>query len=166
MVKRQQTEDDMLQDGQVGRLRMTMRDSADWQDAAARFFDREVRVTDSNGDTIGLHQPGFRVFHQDAEFADRARQAKATAYRDYDDSVTNAWRTPTGAGSVDPRGQEVGDLCTINGAPGHMRMINGVLTCVADPSQSARRSDGMIRDERAAAYADYDTWIASQWRMR
>jgi hypothetical protein len=46
-------------------------------------------------------------------------------------------------------GQREGDLCTINGFPGHLhRDANGRLTCVPDV-----RRDGM-QDERQAAYAE------------
>jgi hypothetical protein len=54
------------------------------------------------------------------------------------------------------RGQQPGDVCTINGAPGH---LNNKLECVPD-NQDALPT----RDTREAAYTAYDAEMSERWR--
>jgi hypothetical protein len=52
------------------------------------------------------------------------------------------------------------ELCqiTIDGFPGHLRIINGNSTCVADACGDA------VHDERASAYREYERQIQNAWR--
>jgi hypothetical protein len=87
-----------------------------------------------------------------------ARDEVDAAYADYQKNLTDAWRNPpTGAGSRDSIGQCEGDLCTINGAPGH---LNADLVCV--PDHPATRADhAAIMDHE---YDRYDQELRDQWR--
>jgi hypothetical protein len=58
--------------------------------------------------------------------------AAAQVYQDEKRKLQDAWRQPI----ADIRGQQPGDKCTINGAPGH---LNERLECVPDQ----RRQDSM-----------------------
>lgn len=66
-------------------------------------------------------------------------------YSAYDSDLQNAWRgtdqnPPTGAGSHGPIGQRAGDVCMTNAKEtGHLRLVNGVLTCVADRQSDAAK---------------------------
>jgi hypothetical protein len=56
----------------------------------------------------------------------------------------------TGFGSGAFGGQREGDVCTIDGWPGHLKQVNGPLTCVADRQQDSaafpRRPGVMVTD--------------------
>jgi hypothetical protein len=123
-----------------------------------RFMDSagRSRVTDA-----ALHRPGFRVTNDAA-----MRDVKQKAYTEYERRLVNAWRDaanpPTGAGSHGPIGAREGDLCTIDGAPGHLHRIGGRLICIPD---KARRRDAMpVQDERQQAYDEYDAQLVDAWR--
>jgi hypothetical protein len=86
-ITRRDAHDDrgILRDGVVARTRMTARDSA------SRFH-----ITDGNGDGgVALCRPGFRQLRSDDQLGDQlTRDSKREAYRDYQDRMSNAWRTP------------------------------------------------------------------------
>lgn len=152
--------DAILRDGQSVRVSLFMRDGAinpdltptqrgkalahqQTQDAVARRF--------GLSDALQLHRPGFR-YNTDSAALERTRQAYALV----DAEAANAWRKdPTGTF----RGQQAGDLCTINGAPGHLRKVNGKFECVPD-----RIQDAATFDAKAQAYADYDREMSNAWR--
>lgn len=80
----------MLEDGQVGRVRMTMRDSSTVHDA--------VFAGDSSEN--GLHRPGFRVSHNDSVAARVAASKKQVAHAQYKAELRDAWRDDTGINGV------------------------------------------------------------------
>jgi hypothetical protein len=148
-----------LRDGQVGRLPMMMRDSSDtwrqdmhdnferepaarrqrWMDTAEKFFDRGVRVTDSGGDTVGLHRPGYRI---NPVTADSAR--RQLLYDQYDREISAAHKNPsTGSGERSFRGVQV-------------RADSGVGT--ADYAA--------LRDDLRSALRQYDLEISRAWETR
>jgi hypothetical protein len=63
--------------------------------------------------------------------------------------MRDAAMAKSGTGSV--RGEVAGDLCTINGSEGRLRMVNGALQCVPLKSQDARPqfTDGRTTDPTA-----------------
>jgi hypothetical protein len=148
-------DDDILRDGETLRVRMTMMDSA--------LSDR-LRVTDAAGSAVGLNRPGFRLLRGgnagDQLARDRLAEMRSEAYRLADEANVNAWKNPPiGVGSRGPIGQREGDLCMINGFPGHLRPdANGRLTCVADGHRDA------MQDERQAAYEEYQRTLENSWR--
>jgi hypothetical protein len=169
--------------------RAIMRDAARRQMAQPRtdaraFFDAyrdRLLVVDSRApdDPFAMSRPGFRTL--DCDFAG---SAKRDAYADYERRICDAWKnepTPTGVGERGVIGQREGDLCTINGRSGHLRMMNGELRCVADQSdmQTVEEWDertcpdaNLTVDEIAAAhrqrmdriYADHAHWLSEQWK--
>lgn len=174
MARRQTEDGDMLRDGERRRVPMLMRDHATVTtgivagDGTGGYADRTAP---------SLHRPGYRLFDRGAQFAERSREAKARSYQQYDADASNAWRnseTPTGAGERGSRGQQEGDLCTLNGQPGHLRNVNGKLTCVADPDEDDDAENGNANDpDRATSdhqvrmadhYARFDAEVGNAWR--
>jgi hypothetical protein len=171
----------ILRDGAVTRVRLMMRDGAinprltpaqrakaaqQTEDAAARRFG----LTDA----LQLHRPGFRR-SQDAAALERTRAAytaydaaDAAAYKQTrefgGDEPRNTGSGAPGRGNGAPAGAypysaaAEGSACTTNGAPGHLRKVNGKLECV--PGQ---RQDAATVDAKAAAYADYDREMATAY---
>jgi hypothetical protein len=126
-------------------------------------------VTDASGNAGAFHRPGFRV--SDAA----SRDAKETAYAEYDSRVANAWRDAdndygvAGFGESELRGLEIGSSCTVKegggqfgaeGSRGTVQLVEGRKVCVAD----GNRADSAIQDGREAAYASYDADLQSAWR--
>jgi hypothetical protein len=115
--------DGLLRDGHVARVRMNIRDG------------RPVRTFDS----ASQHRPGYRT--TDAYTAAERQRL----YDEYDKNVTEAWRTVVQHDARTFDEPRVGDVCTVRsggidgGAPGHLRMVNGQLTCVADPQYHQRQ---------------------------
>lgn len=171
----------ILQDGERRRVSMQMRDSADsWRNDMHAHFMRSAVVTDGSGSPLGLHRPGPRHF-ADGATRDAARQAYDGMIAD----VSDAWKNPGngfvlahpapatppapapsgfaahGFGSRSMRGQQEGDQCTINGAPGHLHMVNGTPQCVPD-----RRSDSISTgDARADAWREMVDAQQEAWRQ-
>jgi hypothetical protein len=166
-----------IRDGVIARVRMT--DSARQRFTDARsYWDANkdaLRVTDmwALGGGEGC-RPGFRVL--DAPLNQQAmRDARAAYVRD----LESAYLNPTGFGERGVIGQQAGDQCTINGAPGHLRMVNGALQCVADDDDdddedNARTaSDGLtadalqVRREQIVRpiYDSYVAEIANTWKV-
>jgi hypothetical protein len=92
-------------------------------------------------------------------------------YQDEKCKLQDAWRTPVA------RGQQEGDVCTVReggvaeGSPGHLRMVNGKLTCVPDRRQdTAPRGPTYDAAEgeriKAAAYAEMVDELTNAWRAR
>jgi hypothetical protein len=87
---------------------------------------------DGLGGPVGF-RPGF-VILDDTALHDAREQARAR-YIEETTSASNA--QPTGFGSREPVGAREGDLSTINGEPGHLKSIDGKLTCVPDGQNEA-----------------------------
>jgi hypothetical protein len=124
----------VVRDGGRVKVRMTAMDHL-IHDA----LDRSSRVIDAS-----LHRPGFRT---DSQAYRDGRAARARAFQLYDAEAENSWRNPpTGFGSGEVRVQRAGDLCTIDGHAGHLRHVNGVLTCVPDSNADTFPHRKQIRD--------------------
>jgi len=117
-------------------------------------------VTDATGDDgLSLHRPGFRI----SKTITRDR----SIYDAYDSAAEVAYKNVGGVES-EVHGQREGDTCTVKsgqglygseGSPGHLRMVEGELVCVAD----SKLSDA-LRDEREAAHQEYQDRIQNAWR--
>lgn len=115
-----------------------------------------ARVTDPTGDG-GLHKPGFRV--SDTITRDRS------IYDAYDAEVASSYKN-VGPVKSEVRGQREGDACTVKqglygpeGSPGHLRMLEGELVCVAD-----NKLNDAMRDEREAAHQEFQDRIQNAWK--
>jgi hypothetical protein len=152
-------EEGLLKDGHVARTRMMARDSRD-----------RPPVHDGRGGEVNMagHRPGFLM-------TDASRRNCEIAYQQYENDLTNAWRDqelnpPVGFGSNGPRGQQEGDLCTINGFPGHLRRNrNGDLVCAPDRqgfngANDPERAQSDGANAKEAAYRAYDAALANAWR--
>jgi hypothetical protein len=73
----------VLKDGQRLRIPMYAMDSMDPVQRAVA----QLAITDGQGDTVGLHRPGFRIAAADAPLL-----ARDAAYSDYERELTTAWR--------------------------------------------------------------------------
>jgi hypothetical protein len=142
------------------------------QDAVARKF--------GLADALQMHKPGFRRV-TDAAALERVQEA----YRAYDAADAQAYKqtrdysefsgaeprnTGTGApgigrkasaGAYPYSASAEGSSCTVNGAPGRLRKVNGGLECVPD-----RRQDAATVDAKQAAYDEYDRIASNAWRSR
>jgi hypothetical protein len=152
-------ENGILKDGRSFRVPMFMADGT-----RARPL-----ITDASGNGgFALHRPGFRVSSSDA-----ARDAKQQAYESYTRDLENAWRAPAmhDASTETAEGQVEGAACTVRnpsypddqGAPGHLRRVDGKLICVPDTKQNAR-ADGFSTDARERAYQERDAELRDAWR--
>jgi hypothetical protein len=120
----------------------------------------DARITDGAGDSgLSLHKPGFRISNTITR--DRL------IYDAYDAAAEVAYKNVGGVES-EVGGQREGDTCTVQsgqglygpeGSPGHLRMVEGELVCVAD----SKLSDAM-RDEHEAAHQEYQDRIQNAWR--
>jgi hypothetical protein len=154
-------DDEILRDGETLRVPLRMMDS--WHRDMERHFrdqrDRD-RVTDANGDSgLGLLRPGFRLLADADDLNDRRR----AAYDKFTLDLENAWQNnpPTGFGSHELRGAQEGDICTINGAPGHLRCgSDGKLVCVPDGGKDAT----LPSTDRTAARTSYIQRLENLWR--
>src|ERR1700733_8162276 len=100
-----------------------------------------MKMMDSAGGlpTKTVNEAGWARTTRDGTKRDDTQ--RQSLYDRYDDDITSAWQNPpTGVGSHGFVGCQVGDLCTVRGgggaygvegSPGHLRSINGTLTCVA-----------------------------------
>jgi hypothetical protein len=110
---------------------------------------------------FAANRPGYRI--PSASMHDSKQQRELDRlYAERDAEISQAYLTPTGFGSTpstELRGDQPGDVCTIDGWPGHLRKVNGKLVCVADDktSQDARS----IRD---AAHQAYENDLVNAWR--
>jgi hypothetical protein len=122
------------------------------EDAAKRF---------GLNDALGLHKPGQR-------FADAAARAHVEeVYQDEKRKLMEAWRTPVADATPVARGQKEGDVCTINGAPGHLRKVGNKFECVPDKREDAvprsMTADAAQRI-RDAAYEESVRELTEAWR--
>jgi hypothetical protein len=147
----------LLRDGKTYRVPLILRD-ADTLSPVQREVLADVAMRDA-----ALHRPGPR-FCTDAA----ANDAKAQAYAESVEELTTAWQrkpvdSESGFGSGEFRGQQPGDVCTINGQPGH---LNHRLECVPDrqhdsvPRMMDAATAQAIRDEAwlASVEADENAW--------
>ena len=155
-------DDDILRDGQRLVVPMNARDGmsplqrAVAEDVAAR----SSPVLDALGGTTRLHQPGPRYVRDQADARERVEQARAEWIRE----MCDAWRTPDADSEL--RGQQPGDQCTINGAPGH---LNERLECVPDQRQDAvpRMMDSASAQAiKDAAYAEMVNELVTAWQRK
>jgi hypothetical protein len=153
-MRHRHDDDDILKDGERLRVSMFTMDSAD-PVAVAR---ESLRVVDGEGGTAGLHRPGFRIAdarkrthydpkgrlraYSETETEERhgterhtsdAVRASDTAYRDYEDQLVNAWKTPVGFG---------GDPSISFGERGSVRQREGG-TAMLDCEENA---EDIVRD--------------------
>jgi hypothetical protein len=168
----------VLRDGETLRVPLHMRDhetlspqqrevmadkAASLDDAARRF---------GLDDALGLHKPGQRFSTDQA-----ANDAREEARRQWIDEMCDAWRKPAAdASSGEFRGAQEGDVCTVReggvgeGSPGHLRMVNGKLTCVPDKrsQDSASVPRTMTADAaqaiKDAAWRESVEELESAWR--
>jgi hypothetical protein len=122
------------------------------------------RITSADASTLGLHKPGWRIETggnvRDQLVRDGAALDRAELYRLYDEAKAREYLTPTGTGEREFVGTHGGDTCTIDGFRGHLRRDeDGKLKCFADA-----RGDSTVRDERQAAYQEYQDRIQNAWR--
>jgi hypothetical protein len=164
----------LLRDGRRARVPLMMRDSDGLSDlqrsVMADSMQRDAAKRFGLNDSLALHKPGQRFCTDEA-----ARDAVEQARREWIDEMTTAWqRKPTEDLSGEFRGAQEGDVCTVReggideGSPGHLRMVNGKLTCVPDKrSQDSGPPRSMSVDAaqvlRDAAYeesvrAELEAW--------
>ena len=143
-------DDDILRDGEVLHVPLHLMDGQpnpdlsplqrDVGEHAVRNAARRARVTDGAGNAgLALHRPGYRIVD--------GIQRDMSVYAAYDAEAEAAYKN-VGAGEREALGQRVGDVCRFDpeGARGHLKMINGELTCVADRQEDATS----VKDDRAA----------------
>jgi hypothetical protein len=147
-------------------------------------------LVDAFGGSEGLNRPGARYLLAAHQTTDHARlvtavqqrdEALAAAYADYDRAEAERWRgndydiaimseqqrkRPTSSrasssSSNNASGRE-GDACSINGAAGRLRNVNGRLECVANRSSDAATVDA--RQALLDAYREYDEQMANAWK--
>lgn len=140
----------ILRDGARVSVGMLVRDSNDaWRDTMHGHLSKDgVARRFGLADGLELNRPGYRHV-TDAAALDAVEQA----YRDYDAAECERWKT-CGDATREFRGQQPGDQCTINGAPGH---LNSNLECIPDLQDIAE-------DALAREYALYDQEMANAWR--
>jgi hypothetical protein len=132
------------------------------------------------------HRNGWRI--SKSSQTDAARAERQRLYDEYDAAVESQF---TGFGSTPStrlRGDQPGDVCTIDGWPGHLRNVNGRLTCVADDKSAtdaprrkrktqyrdpegreegtAEAEEDLVGDAKKArdtAYAAYEKDLTTAW---
>jgi len=157
-------DDDILRDGEVLHVPLYLKDGQpnpdlsplqrDVGEHAVRNAARRAQVTDGAGNAgLALRRPGYRI-------ADGI-QRDMSVYAVYDAAAEVAYKN-VGAGERETLGQRVCDVCRFGpeGARGHLKMINGELTCVADQQEDA----ASFKDDRAAAYAAKDEYYRTAYR--
>ena len=153
-------------------MRVRFRDAEAARDQAHAAHDGRQPLTDQQRRDLQGCRPGFRTLDSDSY---RERKALARdAYAEVEHRLTNAWRDGpvNGFGSSGLRGQVEGDLCTIDGAPGHLRRVGGRLVCVADDEdEDTAFDDSAFNDaqmeaeqQRELAYRDYARELTRAWR--
>jgi hypothetical protein len=113
-----------------------------------------------------LCRPGWRTADMLATATHRARDIARNriedAYQEYENRIQDEYKNPN-AGRGDPKntgphelfGSREGQVCMTGGhEPGHLKMINGELVCVADPVHIPERNDAKPTTKPAmSAYA-------------
>jgi hypothetical protein len=138
---------------------------------------RDALVHDGTGSSLAMHRPGARHL-VDAAAHDAQVRLRDAAYRDAAEADGIAWMRDDN-GEFNRPGAQVGMACTVQsgagrfgaeGAPGHLKMVDGKLVCVADGrgedsrSGQARRDSLATTDARDAAYAEADWEAENRWR--
>jgi hypothetical protein len=105
-------------------------DHDDWRRDMAEHFRRPVTADAALVRLQAQHDALSALYRDGAATRDAARQEMIDAH-------AGAWKTDavdpnTGFGERPFRGQQPGDQCTINGAAGHLQMVNGAIVCVPD----------------------------------
>ena len=163
----------VLRDGQRLRVPLTLMDGIDpMQQAVAR---ESLRVTDGQGGVAGLHRPGFRIFATDA--TSEAMRARDAAYRDYEQSLTTAYKNPVGFGG-DPSIRGLSKRGSVRQREGGTGMLDceenaeDIVRDAARHTKSAHRRDyhtpeQMMRDHQnkmADIYDKLDHELSETWR--
>jgi hypothetical protein len=151
----------ILRDGGRLRVPLQMRDVAlragSYNVTTRRPDRRGLHDGRGNYDTVG-HKPGFVM-------SDRVPRP-LSIYDEYDQRKSTEWRNPTG--DAEGYGEiDIGTRCTVRdaeypdeqGAPGHVRRVNGKIICVPD-RPDAGRDRRTIED----AYRQYDAELRNRWR--
>jgi hypothetical protein len=168
----------ILKDGEVLRVPMTMMDAAAAPPRRSRT--NPTQVTDGTGDPLGSYRPGFRIADGGNEATQMMREAnrdwRDAAYDTYDRELRDAWRDPdrTGVGSREMIGQEEGDLCTVRGlddegdagAAGTLQKRGGKLVCVASSARtdSRRQVQSGHAKRMNELYEERDRELRDEWR--
>jgi hypothetical protein len=167
-IEEEDDADGILQPNRILRVPMMMRDSMSPLQrsvADAKMARDAAKQRFGLDDALALHKPGQR-FCTDQTARARVEQARAEGIRE----MCDAWQrkpnvnSETGVGSHELRGQQPGDQCTINGAPGH---LNHRLECIPDKRQDAvpRVMDAAesqrIKDQ---AYREMVDDLTNAWR--
>jgi hypothetical protein len=181
----------VLKDGGRMRVSMQMRDSALREDRRRRKGTRRdpqgreegsweeetddaMPLHDGRGNPCG-HRPGFLISNDAA-----ARNAKLKAQQDYTRDLENAWRNPptrdVSPSTENPRRDaegyaesDIGTACTCKGddypadfgSPGTVRRVGSRIICVPNDRRSAQPDPA---SDRAAAYAEYESWLRDSWK--
>ena len=100
---------------------------------------------------------------------------KEAAYQESKQELSQAWQRPADA-TPTPRNAQEGDACTVRqggrdeGSPGHLRMVNGKLTCVPDQRHQDAAPRMMTMDQAQAikdrAYAEMVAELTEAWKTR
>jgi hypothetical protein len=103
-----------------------------------------VAITDASGSLRGLQRPGWRIQSGgsvgDELVREGVRMDRAEIYALYDAEKSREYQTFGSyyrSGPGEWRGSQEGDVCTINGRAGHLKMVNGELICLADQGTDA-----------------------------
>jgi hypothetical protein len=89
-MRRHHDDDDMLRDGDIGRVPLMLRDTMTPLQRAVAQRSLATQLHDGNGGAVG-HKPSF-VYSTDASL----NNAKEQAYRLYDEEVAAAYKHPKG----------------------------------------------------------------------
>jgi hypothetical protein len=167
----------VLRDGGIARVRFRDADAERSQPV------HDGRQPHSDADTAALRgcKPGYRVIVDSAGHAERRAQVDA-AYAESEAAMCASWKRPwpglgavrdgngvNGVGSNGFRGQEQGQSCTINGAPGTLQWRGGQLQCVADDDSDIDQifdaAQGGV-DPVSAAHRSYIRELTNAWKRR
>jgi hypothetical protein len=146
-------DDPVLRDGQRIFVPLNMCDSQ--QREVVEHF-QHLRADDA----LAQHRPGPRYIVDEA-----ARARVEQAYQDSKRELQEAWRKPVADAAGESRGAQPGDVCTINGAPGH---LDHQLQCV--PDKRSQDSVPRTMDAATAQKIRDEAWLQSvreeenEWR--
>ena len=160
----------ILQDGE--RLRVSLMDAMAARDEQLSDADRYVLADQEWREKTRANRAGFRYDISDA--GRQRRQRVRDAYDEVNAANAEAWRSLGGENTkfrgeagTGQRGSREGDICSINGAAGHLRYgEDGELYCRADGIEDLDKNspEEAISDARANSYADYDAYISNCYK--
>jgi hypothetical protein len=149
----------ILKDGKAVRVSLFMRDGLSPVQQAVALS--SVGVTDGQGETVGLHRPGFRISAADAE----RTSALDAAYRDHERALTTAWR---GTASADAAAERSCADCDGSGHDDHRRCRtcggSGVVSADYEDSTRRRIDSAGHRQTMSEVYGSYDQQLREAWR--